>query len=266
MLCGHQPRTSISVNGALIATNTTLGTFTPTYPLTGRWGTMTALGFFAPTNNYNGFNGKIDEFRIYNRALSAGEISTLYAVALPVQLTSFTAVKTGADVLLQWQTGNERNSSHYTVQRSADGINFNTIGRVDATGTAGSSSYRYIDNTVNAVTTGKTIYYRLLQTDKNGRTELSSIVSVKQDAAAALLTLMQNPAVNDLRIQLSVKQHEPVQLHITNAAGKTVVTKQLALNAGQTFTVLPVQALAAGTYYITVTAAAHKQTLAFIKQ
>ncbi len=258
--------TSIYVNGVLNATKNIIGTATPNYQLTGRWGTMTAFGFYPAPYNYNGFNGKIDEFRTYNRVLTAAEIAALSSFALPVKLTSFTAQKSNTNITLQWQTDYEQNSSHFNIQRSTDGINFTTIGTVQAKGsTSLLSQYQFTDNTTN-ITTAKTIFYRLQQIDKDGRSQTSNTLLVKMETDNKLLTLLQNPVINDLHIHVSMLQKQNVQLVITDAAGRAATAKQINMNAGQTFTALPVQQLTAGTYFITVTASTQKQTLAFIKQ
>jgi Concanavalin A-like lectin/glucanases superfamily len=254
---------STYINGSLSISGPE-GLTAPTYPIPARFGTMSSTTF-PPSNNYNGFNGRLDEMRVYNRALTAAEILQIYT--LPVKLTSFTAALYNGDVALNWQTEYEQNSSHFNVQRSTDGVNFNTIGTVQAKGTTTiASSYQYLDNSIKTLTTGKTIFYRLHQVDKDGRSAMSSIVSVKYEPAASLLTLLQNPAVNDVRIQVSLQQKTDVQLTITDAMGRAATARQMTMKAGQNFTALPVHLLAAGTYYITVTAGTKKQTLAFIKQ
>lgn len=251
------------INGSLSISGPE-GLSTPTYPIQARFGTMSSTTF-PPSYNYHGLNGRLDEMRVYNRALTAAEI--LGIVTLPVKLTSFTAAVNNGDVQLNWQTQYEINSSHYNVQRSMDGVTFSTIGTVQARGnTTTASDYRFTDNTVKQIISSKTVYYRLQPADKDGRTELSSIVSVKYTVAATLLTLLQNPAVNDLRIQVSLKQKENVHLVITDAMGRAATVKQLTMSAGQSFTALPVQLLAKGTYHITITAGTEKQTLAFMKE
>lgn len=65
------------------------GTGTPVYNIPARFGTMSYYLYSPP--EYNGFNGKMDELRIYNRALTAAEIIGMSGGALPVKLTSFTA-------------------------------------------------------------------------------------------------------------------------------------------------------------------------------
>ena len=66
---------SIYINGVLkLSTNE--GILAPTYPINPICGAMGYGGFTPP--RYNPYNGKMDELRIYNRALSAAEVTAVY--------------------------------------------------------------------------------------------------------------------------------------------------------------------------------------------
>jgi Concanavalin A-like lectin/glucanases superfamily/Secretion system C-terminal sorting domain len=257
--------TSIYINGVLNATNNVIGTNVPTYPLVGRFGTMSFTGYAAP-NNYNGFNGKIDEMRIYNRALTAAEITSLAAIVLPIKLHSFTATKNNDDVLLQWQTEYEQNSSHFDIQRSTDGVNFNTIATTPAKGNTGTQSlYQFTDNTTKSLAAVKTVFYRLQMVDKDASKENSAVVSIKLNTEQKELMVLQNPVTNNLQLQFYIQQKQATSISITNATGSLVFTQQMVLNAGTISTTIPVKNLPAGNYYITLTNTQGKQTKAFVK-
>ena len=260
---------SIYVNGVLNSSGAE-GTTAPNYPYTPAFGGMYFNPYSPPV--YNPLHGKLDEMRIYNRALSGAEITQTYnawlAGPLPVKLTSFTASKNDNGVQLNWQTEYVQNSSYFNVQRSTDGANFTTIGTVQANGnTVVKSNYQYTDFTAaNSMSANKTIYYRLQQVDKDNRSQYSNIVFVKSAAADKLLAIMQNPVQNEIRLEVLLKQRQEIQFIITDAQGRAATAKQITMNAGQTFTALPTDRLAKGTYYITIIAGTEKQTLSFVKQ
>ncbi len=58
---------------------------------------------------------------------------------LPIQFSYFTAELINENSLLHWQTETELNSSYFNIQRSIDGTNFTTIGKVNASGNSNSS-------------------------------------------------------------------------------------------------------------------------------
>jgi len=66
---------SIYIDG-VFRLSATEGTMTPSYPINAQAGAM-CYGAFSPPR-YNPFGGKMDELRIYNRALSAAEITAVY--------------------------------------------------------------------------------------------------------------------------------------------------------------------------------------------
>ena len=85
--------------------------------------------------------------------------------ALPVLLSSFTATVNNDKVFLDWTTQTETNNKYFTIERSADGVNFNLSGKVNGAGnSANTNTYRLIDY---APLPGIN-YYRLSQTGNDG--------------------------------------------------------------------------------------------------
>ena len=96
-------------------------------------------------------------------------------VALPIELLSFDAKKYQNNVKVNWKTASEINNDYFTVERSSDGENFDSVSEVDGAGNSTHTiSYFLIDtdykNGIN--------YYRLKQTDYNGSETFSQIVAV----------------------------------------------------------------------------------------
>ena len=252
----------IYINGVLNVTGAA-GSSTPIYNYVGKFGTMSFSGY-SPAE-YNGFNGKLDEFRIYNRVLTQAEITTL--ATLPIKLSSFTASKNNADILLQWQTVYEQNSDHFNMQRSTDGSNFSNIATVKAKGNSSvATNYQFTDNTVKNLGSAPVVFYRLESVDIDGRKNNSAIVSVKLNTDKKELVVLENPVRNDLRLQFTSATKGNATIIITDASGRQVLTNQMPVNMGTVSTVVPVNGLAAGMYYITIASGQDKQTRSFIKQ
>jgi len=252
----------IYINGALKA-SATEGTLAPAYPIPGYFGTMQYSGYTPPP--YNGLNGKIDEFRIYNRALTAQEIIDLYV--LPIKLNNFTAIKTNDDILLQWQTATEQNCKHFNVQRSTDGSSFTTIGQVAATGnTSVPTDYHFTDQTAKNISGFKTVFYRLETVDIDANKTYSPVVSIKLDNAQNGLVILQSPTVNDLRLQVSSAEKKNSTFIITDAQGRQLLTRQILLNNGNNAIAIPLNGLARGLYFVTMITDDQKQTRNFLMQ
>ncbi len=93
---------------------------------------------------------------------------------LPVELTSFSAVKLTNGVKLSWTTASEINNSGFDIERSSNNKSFNKIAFIPGHGTSTEAlSYSYVDNSQS----GKT-YYRLKQVDFDGSFNYSKTVEV----------------------------------------------------------------------------------------
>jgi hypothetical protein len=97
---------------------------------------------------------------------------------LPIGLLNFNAIPDNNQVDLQWTTSIESNNSYFTVERSQDGVAFDSISRVETEAPGGNSSSPLNYSTVdNHPFTGLS-YYRLKQTDLNGNASYSTVVPV----------------------------------------------------------------------------------------
>jgi hypothetical protein len=150
-------------------------------------------------------------------------IQATYASTLPLRLTSFSARKISSDnVKLDWTSENERNTSHFAVERSADGGAFNAIGSVNASGT-GSHQYSFTNNISGTATV---YYYRLKMVDIDGRFVYSNILRITNNGSAIKLSVAPNPASKFITITSDDRQ----EAYISNAAGQLI--KKISLISG----------------------------------
>jgi len=137
----------------------------------------------------------------FNASPLTGEVEDYYipfTVILPVTLIEFTATKASGQQKtdLYWQTSSEQNSKNFIIERSIDDNTWSDIGNVAAAGNSSSShSYSYTDN---KPVTGIN-YYRLRQTDINGKTSYSDtrLINFGSNAKTAVLP---NPVKDRLYI------------------------------------------------------------------
>jgi hypothetical protein len=80
------------------------------------------------------------------------------------------------NVLVEWGTAQEVNNSFFSVEKSKDGKDFQTISTINAARDNGNlnNAYSYTDRQPYASN-----YYRISQTDKDGKKTFSSIIQVK---------------------------------------------------------------------------------------
>ncbi len=98
---------------------------------------------------------------------------------LPIKLSSFTAIKNGATTDIAWTTETELNNDFFNVERSTNGTDFRSIGKKEGAGNSVSRvNYGFIDENPSQGIN----YYRLKQTDFDGRFSYSKVVSVNHNA------------------------------------------------------------------------------------
>jgi hypothetical protein len=142
--------------------------------------------------NYSQWNG------IPGFSGGSGAVILIPISVLPIELTSFAAICEESTnlVSVQWVTASEQNTSHYTIERSIDGINWELIGEQGAAGNSTNSiSYQFIDNQVREFST---IYYRLNQFDLDGAKEQFGPISVECGSIENGFKLFPNPAGNNV--------------------------------------------------------------------
>lgn len=141
---------------------------------------------------------------------------------LPVNLISFGATLINKNVALTWTTSQEKNASHFTVERSADGVEFTDAGIIFTEGNSETArSYNFKDP---ISTSGKgVLYYRLKVVDLDGRYEYSQIRLIKLGDTKGKLELQTfpNPVVNELRITIPESwQKKPVVYEVYSGDGQ----------------------------------------------
>lgn len=110
-----------------------------------------------------------------------GTFNNLNPSALPVVLTTFSAVLKDDVTNLNWSTASEINNDFFAVERSADGRLFQELLRVNGNGTT-QSAHNY-DASDETPLPGIS-YYRLRQTDFNGTVAYSRVIAVNNTRTA----------------------------------------------------------------------------------
>jgi hypothetical protein len=142
-------------------------------------------------------------------------LPTSCADILPVTLLNFTSTLINKTVKLLWQTAMEINSSYFLIERSADGLNFSTIGTITAADVNNNiKQYSFLDDGPLAVN-----YYRLKEVDLNGKYAYSNILSVKIPQTQ-VLNIIDNPVQNLLELQINTSSTQLNYVTILDFAGR----------------------------------------------
>lgn len=166
---------------------------------------------------------------------------------LPVDLITFTANYIGNHTAqLNWTTASETNNSHFRIERSYDGVEFEKIGRVEGNGNHNSIlNYQFLDPKLDG---NKTIaYYRLIQVDFNGNENKTNIQIVKfQDASLISPIVYPNPFVNEITVS-NLSQEADITL--INSLGQTISEWKSNTNSKT----INLDHVKSGMYYIQIT-------------
>jgi hypothetical protein len=176
---------------------------------------------------------------------------------LPIELISFTGKPEDNAVLLQWITASEINNNYFTLERSVDGLSFETIAIIASKAEFGNSSsllqYSFPDmNPVNGLA-----YYRLKQTDFDGTFSHSDLIAIQPEISEAIdFKLFPNPnSGNAFRVALQgLQAHETFNINIVDFYGKTVYSNRVKTDeTGNLFSyVVPQGRMQAGVYIVNV--------------
>ena len=160
----------------------------------------------------------------------------IISATLPVGLLDFEGSKHNSGVLLKWKAEHEMNINYYEVQRSANGLDYETIGNIKSFGLTGNgNNYSMMDNSA-----GNVNYYRLKIIDNEGNFNFSKIVSVNLPGSSQKIYVLGNPFANTIRLRFASKPADKVNLRLLDIAGKLLIAKEFT-NVSNTieFNVLP---------------------------
>ncbi len=224
----------------------------------GGTGTANTSGSITSTTNFTSFSN----FVLANASGGANP--------LPVELSSFTSVVNGNDVVLNWSTATEVNNYRFSVQRASTPLGISSygagsvipsesasgeegwkeIGFVNGNGNSNCpKEYSFIDNTLSA---SGTYSYRLKQIDNDGKYEYSNSVEVNfvQANKFNLAQNFPNPFNPVTVINYQLPANSFVTLKVYDLLGKEVATLVNGnMDAGNHNVNFNASSVAAGTYF-----------------
>jgi hypothetical protein len=123
-------------------------------------------------------------FQIWTKTIYGGPTSaylddvSIYEsepVNLPIELLYFKGSVYNSDNILHWSTASEDNNDYFTIEKTKDGIDWKIVKREPGAGNSSNQLYySLVDENVESIIN----YYRLKQTDYDGKFKYSDIISI----------------------------------------------------------------------------------------
>ena len=160
-----------------------------------------------------------------------GESSTL-----PITLSYFKVTEEQGRVIVSWETDMEENNDYFSVERSADGKTFEQAATVAG---AGSSTSKLVYSYTDSKALPGTSYYRLKQTDYDGKFTYSRIESVSRSASGMFASVLHievvapNPFTDNFFMSYTLPSDGQVEVRLVNMQGIVAFSEKVEGFEGQ---------------------------------
>ncbi len=176
------------------------------------------------------------------------QVKLMLAQALPLELIDFQAFVQNEITSITWRTANEVNVSHFEIERSATGKDWQSIGEIQARNLLEESAYHFVDEHPLPDQN----YYRLRQEDLDGTFEYSPIEVVTMNGVrTAVSEFYPNPsAAATVSLNLAAKADGELRIQFSDLNGRVHWIETRLVTKGNNLLNFDVARLASGVYFV----------------
>ncbi|TXI31511.1 MAG: T9SS type A sorting domain-containing protein, partial [Niabella sp.] len=157
------------------------------------------------------------------------QFSVVTSGVLPVSILSYDVRLNGGKVDVNWSTATEINSKDYTIERSANAVDYTPIGAVPAAGNSNTVlNYAFADYNPLLGTS----YYRLSQTDLDGSKEYLGVKKIINNKGKDFEVRAISPGNGVLALQINSSNQSVYQLRVFDISGRERKNESISCNAG----------------------------------
>lgn len=171
---------------------------------------------------------------------------------LPIELTSFEATcAANGRVLIEWVTASETNNKEFVVERSEEGVFWETILTMDG---AGNSSTERKYSAYDESPGEGLMYYRISQTDFDGTKEVfTPVVSDCDGVGFEFLAAFAEADDNNIQLLISSGDDKVIDIEVYNMNGRLVTSSRSEnVQSGMTYLSLDRGSMTPGMYIVRV--------------
>jgi hypothetical protein len=146
-------------------------------------------------------------------------------------LIEFKSVLNNNSVQLNWKVKENQFVSNFELERSADGVHFNSIYRLDEKlEKIGSANYFYNDD-ISGVGS-QAVYYRVRVNSVNGKQLLSNVIKQQLTGVKQGIRISPNPVKDNMQVQLYSPADGKAVLYIYDQAGRVISSTTILVQKG----------------------------------
>ena len=155
--------------------------------------------------------------------------SDLYSTTvLPIELTAFKARLEDKKVHLTWSTKTEINNDYFLIEKSVDGLTWETLDQVESKGNSSEQvDYESYDNKPSPGLN----YYRLIDVALSGKKQYSDVKSVNL-TGVDLINIFPNPSNGRFVLFMNAANSSQLDIQVYNTYGALVKTKNVRSTIG----------------------------------
>lgn len=202
-----------------------------------------------------------------NNAGTAEQFVSLQNAVLPVKFLGFTVTKNNNSAILNWSVESEdANTDKYEILRSSNGVDFQKVATLAAKNNGSSTNnYSFTQDNLSTIRNSGIIYFRIKQIDKDGKSVVTEIKSVRLGSKGLAFGVYPNPIKQIANVNFELEKDTDVILSILDASGKQIMISQLQGFKGVNIKPLDMAKLASGSYLLKVQVGTEIKTMPIVK-
>jgi hypothetical protein len=156
---------------------------------------------------------------------------------------------------LNWNTVAD-NFDHFEIERSLDGLKYETIGTVENIAVSAEGQYSFRDHFRTSVGLNNDFFYRLKEVEANGNIIYSKVLIARMfnTRSLASLSVTPDPLANDILVNVQLREDSYVVMKVIDKQGNLLLKEaQKAANGANTYTLTGTHNLNPGLYTLEVT-------------
>jgi|GEM_PF-3099652 len=155
-------------------------------------------------------------------------------ISLPLELIEFEVETTEQNIArIYWETFQEDNLSHFELEKSSDGVHFQYLESIPSRNYGGNSLSTTSYETNDYSERYKSTYYRLKMIDLDGQFQYSWVINLNSNRnRIESIVLSPQPTTDQLHIEFNAEEEEYIKLTLYNLNGKSVLSKDKAVQKG----------------------------------